>query len=209
MDEKEEKASNLNNLIIKIIKNEHPQTVKRLAELVHEEHLLPRHEIIEHILNLQNQGKLTFKKDTASVPSAFKDYLLSSNSYWYWTIIILALATTIAVFTVQENAYPIVYARYLLGSIFILGLPGYSLIKALFPTKELDNIERTALSIGLSIVLVPLTGLFLNYSPWGIRTTPLTLSMLVLNVAFATAAIIREHQAKLEENQKNVQTHVH
>ena len=100
------------------------------------------------------------------------------------------------VFTVPEDAYPIVYARYLLGSIFVLALPGYSFIKALFPTKELDNIERVALSIGMSLALVPITGLLLNYTPWGIRVTPVTLSLLALTVAFATAAVIREHQAK-------------
>jgi len=80
-------------------------------------------------------------------------------------------------------------------------LPGYSFIKALFPkqvpfktrSEELDNIERVALSMGMSLALVPLTGLLLNYTPWGVRTTPITLSLLTLTTAFATAAIIREY----------------
>jgi uncharacterized membrane protein len=70
------------------------------------------------------------------------------------------------VFTVPEDAYPIVYLRYILGSIFILWLPGYTFIKALFPEKELDSIERIALSIGMSIALVPIIGLLLNYTPF-------------------------------------------
>jgi len=81
-------------------------------------------------------------------------------------------------------------------------LPGYSLIKALFPTKEIDNIERTALSIGISLALVPITGLLLNYTPWGIRLTPVTLSLLALTTVFATAAIIREHQTKQKQSSK-------
>jgi len=87
----------------------------------------------------------------------------------------------------------------MLGSIFVLFLPGYSLIKALFPTRELDNIERTALSVGMSLALVPITGLLLNYTPWGIRTIPVTLSLTALTIAFATAALIREHEAKPKE----------
>jgi len=201
MDHKNRKTSNLNQHIIQIVKNKHPKTVKKLVELVHQEHPLPQQEITEHILDLQNQGKLTFKEHTTFTPSTLKSYLSSSHSYWYWTTITLALATTTTVFTIPENAYPIIYARYLLGSIFILFLPGYSLIKALFPTKELDNIERTALSIGMSLALVPITGLLLNYTPWGIRTTPVTLSLLALTTVFATAAILREHEAKLKENQ--------
>jgi uncharacterized membrane protein len=63
-------------------------------------------------------------------------------------------------------------------------------------SEELDNIERAALSIGMSLALVPITGLLLNYTPWGIRTTPITLSLLPLTTAFAVAAIIREYQAR-------------
>jgi len=65
--------------------------------------------------------------------------------------------------------------------------------------KGLDNIERTALSTGMSLALVPITGLLLNYTPWGIRLTPVTISLLALTITFATAAIIREHQAKTKE----------
>ncbi len=59
--------------------------------------------------------------------------------------------------------------------------------------------------MGMSIALVPITGLILNYTPWGIRTTPVTLSLLALTTVFATAAIIREHQTmtKPTANQDN------
>jgi uncharacterized membrane protein len=94
-----------------------------------------------------------------------------------------------------------------LGIIFVLWLPGYTFIKALFPmhapkktsTENLDPIERIALSIGMSIALVPMIGLLLNYTPWGIRLTPIVLSLLALTIVFATAATIRENQAKTSE----------
>ena len=131
---------------------------------------------------------------------SFAKHVLSEKAVWYWTTIALAVATVIAVFIIPENAYPIVYIRYLLGSIFILWLPGYTFIKALFPTKvpiktsseSLDTIERVALSIGMSLALVPIVGLLLNYTPWGIRLAPVTLSLLGLSVTFATVAMIRE-----------------
>ena len=201
MDDKYLETSTLNEHIMQIVENKHPKTVKQLVELVHQEHPLPQQEIIEHILDLQNQGKLTFKEDKTLIPTTLKSYISSSHSLWYWATIALTLATTVSVFTIPENAYPIVYARHLLGSILVLFLPGYSLIKALFPTRELDNIERTVLSVVMSITVVPVTALLLNYTPWGIRITPVMLSLLALTTTFATVAIIREHQAKLKENQ--------
>jgi hypothetical protein len=196
MDDKDRKTSNIDNLIIQLVKSKHPKTVKKLLELMHQEYSLPQQKILEHILNLQNQGKLTFEEDATLIPSTIEGYLLSPHSYWYWTIITLALATAATVFTIPENAYPIVYARYVLGSIFVVFLPGYSLTKALFSEKEIDNIERAALSIGMSLALVPITGLLLNYTPWGIRATPLTVSLLALTTIFATTAIFREQQTK-------------
>lgn len=79
-------------------------------------------------------------------------------------------------------------------------LPGYTFIKALFLThvpiktssENLDTIERVVLSIGMSLALVPIVGLLLNYTPWGIRLAPVTLSLLGLSVTFATVAMIRE-----------------
>ena len=119
-------------------------------------------------------------------------------------IIALSLATTLSVFTIQETAVPFVYIRYVLGSIFVLFLPGYSLLKTLFPEKEIDDIGRTALSIGMSLALVPLVGLLLNYTPWGIRLTPITLSLLALTSVLSAIALIREHQRKTLEHNKQV-----
>ena len=202
MSKEQPDPSTLNQCILDIVRGSKPATVEELVKLVQVRQPLPEQEITKHVLDLQSQGKLILKEYSATIPLTLKGYLLSTRAYWYWVIITLALATTISVYTIQENAYPIVYARYLLGSIFVLALPGYSFIKALFPTRELDNIERTALSIGMSLALVPIAGLLLNYTPWGIRITPITISLLTLTTTFATAAVIREHQAKLREEIK-------
>lgn len=64
-------------------------------------------------------------------------------------------------------------------------------------SKNLDSIERIALSVGMSLALVPITGLIVNYTPYGMRLTPIVLSLLILTIAFATAGIIREHKSQL------------
>jgi len=182
--------------IIQIVKEGKPENVKQLIKLTQEKFPLSEQEILNHILHLQEEEKIQLKPHRTRTPEKLTTYLRSNQASWYWTTITLTLATAILVFTIPENAFPLVYARYILGSIFVLWLPGYTLIKALFPEKELDSIERVALSIGMSLALVPLTGLLLNYTPWGITLTPITISLLILTFTFATAAIIREHQTK-------------
>ncbi len=91
--------------------------------------------------------------------------------------------------------------RLLLGLLLVLFLPGYSLIAALFPGQDdLDGIERIALSFGLSIAVVPLLGLALNYTPFGIRLIPTLIVLSVFTVSLATIAHLRRCRLP-EENQ--------
>lgn len=186
-------------MITNVVKERKPETVEQLIALVHQKYSIPEQEIMEHILRMQNQQKLILTGQQTLIPSTVKRYLFSTSATWYWTIIASSIITTAMVFTIPEEAFPIVYIRYILGSVFVLFLPGYSFIKALFPRKELDNVELVALSLGMSLALVPITGLLLNYTPWGIKATPITFSLLALTVTFATAAILREYQTRLKE----------
>ena len=90
--------------------------------------------------------------------------------------------------------------RIVLGLVFVLFSPGYTLIAALFPRRTaLGGIERVALSFGLSIAVVPLIGLVLNYTPWGIHLYPILLSVLVFIVAMALVAWYRRRRLAPEE----------
>jgi uncharacterized membrane protein len=81
-----------------------------------------------------------------------------------------------------------------------LFIPGYVLIAALFPrNRDLDGIERVALSFGLSIAIVPLTGLALNYTPWGIRLEPIVASLVALTLILALAGAVRRVSIPAEE----------
>ncbi len=92
------------------------------------------------------------------------------------------------------------FLRVLLGLPFVLFFPGYTLIAALFPGKsDLDGIERVALSFGLSIAVVPLIGLGLNYTPWGIRLYPILVSLVVFITAMSVIADYRRKRIKRED----------
>lgn len=112
---------------------------------------------------------------------------------YLWTIL-----AALSVYLPFLNESPL---RILLALPMILFFPGYSLIAALFPGKgEIDALERIALSFGLSIAVVPLIGLVLNYTPFGIRLDPVVISLVLFTLCMAAAAQFR--RAELVEGER-------
>jgi Protein of unknown function (DUF1616) len=143
---------------------------------------------VEALISLQGQKKVAVvePKPYASVAA----YALSPLSTWFWAVV-AAVALSLALTAVTSGA--VIYLRYVFGSILVLFLPGYALIEALYPKRDLDELTRFALSIGLSLALVPLVGLLLNYTPFGIRLVPVSLSIAGLTVVLAAYALVRKH----------------
>ncbi len=127
-------------------------------------------------------------------PRDFYEYLTRPDySAWFWTGVAFVALTIISIPLSHLNEI-ILYLRYILGSLFVLFLPGYYTIEALYPSEEeLSDLERLALSIGLSLALVPLIGLILNYTPWGIRLWPVVYSLAFYMVLLAIIAAYRKY----------------
>jgi len=87
------------------------------------------------------------------------------------------------------------FLRTILGLLLVLFLPGYALIGALLPAKkDLEGIERALLSLGLSIAVVPLMGLGMNYTDWGIREVPVLTGLSIFTLLMCGAAYYRRLQ---------------
>ena len=112
----------------------------------------------------------------------------------------LAAVALITVLTGAAVALPVVRStplRSLLAVPFVLFVPGYAIVAVLFPEAGatagavgegpdgsarstdpgLTYVERAALSFGVSIAVVPLVGLVLNVTPFGIQLAPVLLSV--------------------------------
>lgn len=115
------------------------------------------------------------------------------------------IATTAAIGLPVIRTSPL---RVLLGLPLVLFVPGYLFIVALFPeqgsTSEdaadstaetgIDGIERVALSFGTSIAIVPLIGLILNFTPFGIRLVPILTAILIVCLTTLAIAARRRHE---------------
>jgi len=127
-------------------------------------------------------------------PKTFIDYICrGSYSLWLWTSIFIVVLTIVLI-QVSEFSLVLRIIRYVLGSIIVLFLPGYATIEALYPRdNELTDLERVALSIGLSLAITPLIGLLLNYTPWGIRLYPILLSLALYIIVMLFLAAYRKY----------------
>jgi hypothetical protein len=187
--------------ITELIKQKKPNSVRQLIDLVKAQTSRPEKEIVEQITRLQDQGTIKLEEIPEPTPQTLSLYLRKNEAYWFWITLILSIATTISVLTIAEEAYPLVYIRYVLGLVFILFLPGYAFTRAFFPThtpfkaasRNLDSVVRIALSIGMSLAIVPVVTLFLDYTPLGVRLTPILLCLLAVTLLFATIGVLREH----------------
>lgn len=125
----------------------------------------------------------------------------------------VAVLTNIVVFVLVFST-PV---RAVIGGVFVLFVPGYAFIAALFPEATvasqereagdsdddrwlsavgsagggIDGIERVGLSFGVSVALVPIVGLVLNATPWGIRLGPMVVVLTLLTVGLSIVATYR------------------
>jgi uncharacterized membrane protein len=116
-----------------------------------------------------------------------------------WDMKIVLLWTALCIVSIYTPVINQSFLRLILALPLILFIPGYVLLAALFPdSTDIDAIERIVLSIGTSIVIIPLIGLCLNFTSWGIRLDPLIISLTAVIVVLVIIAGIRRTRTSPE-----------
>ena len=113
-------------------------------------------------------------------------------------VLVAIVSITLVLFPVV--AFTTGLLRIGLGFLFVIFFPGYTLLSALFPRRDkLSGVERIALSFGLSIAVVPLIGLILNYTPWGIKLYPILVSITFFIIAMSAIGWYRQQKLTAAE----------
>ncbi len=188
MEEQRALTDDLGKVVVETAKSLGQPTVSELVDTLVKQKGLKSKDATRAVYVEWKNGNLGFNE--ANPPSTIAKYFFNIETAWFWGLTGLVAVTLLVVFTV--NSSWLLYIRYVLGGVFVLYLPGYTLISALYPRSgELDGLERAALSIGLSLAVLPLIGLVLNYTPWGIRLEPIMASLAIFAEVFAVATVIR------------------
>ena len=79
--------------------------------------------------------------------------------------------------------------RIAIGVMAALFFPGYLLAAVLYPSQNvLNSIERIGLSTGFSIALIPILGLGLHLTPWGLSQNAMLTTLVMWNLSMALVA---------------------
>jgi uncharacterized membrane protein len=131
----------------------------------------------------------------------FRNYLSSWNyGLRLWTFMALTLA---ALATVQflESAFPLAAARWAAGTFLVLFAPGYALVWALFPSRRHPSgLNRFALSVAMSLFMVPAVGMVFNYTPIGIQPGPIAIGLGAITLVLLAIGAFREFLAMRVES---------
>jgi hypothetical protein len=161
--------------------------------------LLTDTELTNSILRLVGLGK--FMVRDMPIQSLF-DYLTCwiRNLWFYGSVAVSALAVILA-YTVAANDFPYVILRWGFGAILVLSIPGYLTVAVIFPRYgDLQVVERLALSVLLSVALLAILGLLLNYTSWGLTFLPMLSSLAALSFALAVMALVSQYRAQLADS---------
>lgn len=187
-------------LVENTVKSQHPPNIQGLVQMIMAETSSDEEDLIAVIKEMVADGSLKLQEPMRRIESGWDYVLAPTLSMWLWTALAVTILGVASAFLVQD-AFPVAVIRWVLGGVLVLFLPGYALTQFLFPRdSKMDSLERLALDIGLSLALVPLIGLVLNYTPWGVRFVPVVVSISAFTVLFLTAAAWRRYLQLREES---------
>lgn len=125
-------------------------------------------------------------------------------------IVAVITLVTLPLFSVLVSS-PSTTVQIVLGLPLAFFLPGYAIVSALFPERQNSNIkrgdslfsrfdggigvfERFALSLGLSLAVVPLFGLVLMYTRWEIQPLSATLALGGFTLVASGVAVLHRRR---------------
>ena len=173
------------------VKNGRIQTV---AGLWHEAHVknptLRFEEFLKELDASVSGGSLALQEPPIR---SFEDYVKSWRYGFRVWLMALGIITALVVVESLTVDFPLIGIRWVAGTFLILIAPGYTFTWAFFPSrKQLAGLNRFALTIAMSLFLVPATALLLNYTPIGIHTEPLSAILAALSLVFLYVGMRRE-----------------
>jgi len=197
----------IKTLILSALEENKFSKVKELTDMLREKYFIPADVAIKAIESLEAENKISLGAEcekTLVFFGSFKDkfntcYGFKKANIDFWVPLLLCVGGLLSALFIPEYVFPVNILRWILGGLLVLGLPGYSVTFVIFPEKKLSDVELIAFSLGLSLVISPLIGLILNFTPWGITLSTITLCLS----SFTLIALIIGKYLKIKKTIKN------
>jgi hypothetical protein len=165
--------------------------IEELVGLIVSEKNVRFEDTVKGLYKAIKEGKVRFVDPNP--PKGLFEFATSIYNVWFWVLVGFIVLVVISIYGIPQT-YPFSVYRYVVGAVFVLYLPGYSIIEAFYPKRDsLRRLERFVLSVGLSLAVVPLVGLALNYTPWGIRFLPSLIALSLLTITLGILGVYRKY----------------
>lgn len=83
--------------------------------------------------------------------------------------------------------------RAIAAILLVLFIPGYAITRAAFPGRAWGTAERILFSLGGSLSLAVLSGLVLNWTPWGLQAVSWTVFLGSISLLATLGSLFRKH----------------
>ena len=153
-------------------------------------------EVRDAIYQLKKEEEIEVFESNTEV--SFLNYIKNiSESFPFWLTVLISSIMLIMIYLLPQT---LTSFRIVVGGILVFLIPGYASIQLLFPAKDMEITQQVVLSVGLSLAIVPLIGLLLNYSPWGLRLEPVVASLSTFGVGLSLAGAYRRFLLRLSQS---------
>ena len=143
-------------------------------------------EIQNAVKKLESEKKITLLEP--GIKGNFFHYVMRSyNGLSLW----LTTAATCLIMTLVfllPNVEPWSYMRMISGAAFVLFTPGNALVQLLFAHRNMEQTEQMVLSVGLSIALISIIGLILEYILSALTVESAVISIGMLSITISAVA---------------------
>lgn len=147
-----------------------------------------KEKIAKEIYELIEEGKIRVIEKNNRFFSTFFSF---RNSWYLFSIFVITLSLVSSIFI--SNNYILI--KGIIVSPLLFFYPGYGIVESIYPKREEWNeLERAALSIGMSLAILPLIGLILNLMPFGLNVESVSISIYIFSLIMLIIARYRKYQ---------------
>jgi uncharacterized membrane protein len=166
--------------------------VRELSRLVQvRDPSVSEEQIVAAVENLKSTGHLVLEPRFFSSFAAF--FFELRYNLGFWIFLLISLLTGVSLFAQPGLPWSLIRLPLVLPLLFYF--PGRGLLRLLPRESEFSGAEKVLLEFASSIVLVLLTGLFLNFSGLGFFSVPALSTIFLLDLLLILVASYRDYSA--------------
>jgi uncharacterized membrane protein len=176
-----------------------PDNVEELINIMIKEVGTSEKESLEIIKEMQKKDLIKLSREIDKTTSSLMGYIFSYDAIWFILVSLTSFSALLSIMFVVEVSSPLMQLRRILGFLLLVFLPGFSLLKYLYPSDKINPIY-IMMSVGLSIAIVPLIGLFLESLPNGFNTLNNAFLIFFVTIIFSVLGVIKAYDKNKTSN---------